>query len=294
MAQKDWNEVLGIFSERAPGYIDAFLMSDEVFAPNENQPNPFGEGSENFSAAQLKKPKPGNWIPVYKSEELPAWFHENALMPIRAGKAEFFFYRGEIFLDLEKVDFKAVDTSKIEPIESFVPATLTAGFQRNENAYLNKAVALGYINNFLHNDRLEVLEREICNKKGCRMLYGQFGKIKTTKPFVFKTSKGSKQIREGFQFEIDLVLESEEEIIIFEAKSASRPTKNFSLLQLYYPLIYFQSILKEQKPIRTVFIDITANNNDGEIYRLLEVKFQDNMFDKLEIVRFKVFVSNKK
>ena len=206
-------------------------------------------------------------------------------MPIRAGKAEFFFYRGGIFFDLDAVDFKAVDTSNIEPIDSFVPATLTAGFQRNENAYLNKAVALGYINHFLHNDKLEVLEREVCSQSGCRMLYGQFGKIKTTKPFVFKTSKGSKQIREGFQFEIDLVLESEDEIIIFEAKSSSWPTRNFSLLQLYYPLIYFRSVLKEKKPIRTVFIDITANKNDAESYRLLEVKFHNGLFDKAEVLK---------
>ena len=96
MAQRDWNEVLGIFDEKAPEYLDSFLASDERFAPSETLPNPFGEGGENFSAAQLGKPKPGNWIPVYKSEELPAWFHEHALMPIRAGKAEFFFYRGGI------------------------------------------------------------------------------------------------------------------------------------------------------------------------------------------------------
>ena len=96
---------------------------------------------------------------------------------------------------------------------------------------------------------------------------------------------GSRQIREGFQFEIDLVLESEEEIIIFEAKSSSRPTRNFSLLQLYYPLIYLRSVLKEMKPIRTVFIDITANKKDGENYRMLEVEFKNGLFEKVEVIK---------
>lgn len=176
MAQKDWNEVLGIFSRRAPGFIEAFLASDAPFVPNEKQANPFGATGENFSAKDLEKPKPGNWIPVYKYEDLPGYFHDNRIVPIRSGKAEFFFYRGDIFFDLGKQHFEPVNTTGIEPIDSFVPATLIAAFQRNENAYLNKAVALGYINHFLHDDRLEILQREICGSRGCRLLYGQFGK----------------------------------------------------------------------------------------------------------------------
>jgi len=39
---------------------------------------------------------------------------------------------------------------------------------------------------------------------GTRLLYSQFGKIKITDPLRFDTSKGSKSINSGSQFEIDL------------------------------------------------------------------------------------------
>ena len=132
MAQKDWTEVLGLFEEKAPGYIEGYAGSGELFLPSEKRPNPFG-GSGNFSAAELGKPKPGSWIPVYKREELPPRLHKLGLMPVRAGQAEFFFYRGDIFFDLTEQPFTSVDTSTIEPIADFVPMTLKADFQRNEN-----------------------------------------------------------------------------------------------------------------------------------------------------------------
>lgn len=279
MAQRDWKEVLRIIEGRGPGLIADFVGSDDLFLPNERLRNPFDEAAANFSAAELGKEKPGNWIPVYRQQDLPLFFREHGIFPIRAGQAEFFFYRGRIFFDLEGIDFEKVDTSEIRPIASFVPVSLRAKFQRNENAYLNKAVALGYINHFLDNENLHILERTIENSHGRRLLYGQFGKIKTTKPLEFRTSKESKAIRPGFQFEIDLVLENEDEVIIFEAKCNDKPTKSFSLLQLYYLLIYLRSILKEQKKLRTVFIDITVK--DGvEMYRLMEVIFEEE-FDRI-------------
>ena len=88
-------------------------------------------------------------------------------------------------------------------------------------------------------------------------------------------------------FEIDLVLENEDEIIIFEAKATPKGSTSFSLLQLYYPLIYIRSILNEserRKKIRTVFIDIVSHP-DTEIYRLIEFRFKDNCFDQWEVVK---------
>jgi len=293
LAQKDWTEVLDIFEQKASGYIGEFAGSNELFLPNENHPSPFGGAFGNFSAAELGKPKPGNWIPVYKKEELPPYLHDLSLMPVRAGQAELFFYRGDIFFDLTEQPFTSVDTSTIKPIADFVPMTLKADFQRNENAYLNKALALGYINHFLAQEQLHVLRRTIHNPSGNRLLYGQFGKIKTTRPLLFETSQGSRTIREGFQFEIDLVLENRDEIIIFEAKTGSQPMKSFSLLQLYYPLIYIKSILEEPKPIRTVFMDITANSG-LESYRMLEVIFEEGMFDRCRVLRGNGFPTERK
>jgi hypothetical protein len=108
--------------------------------------------------------------------------------------------------------------------------------------------------------------------------------LKITNPLQFKTTKGNKTINPGFQFEIDLVLENQDEIIIFEAKTGNEPFKNFSLLQLYYPLIYLRSIIQDPKPIRTIFfIDITTVN-DSESYRLLEIHFKDDLFDEVEVL----------
>ncbi|MCZ2845960.1 MAG: hypothetical protein O2U61_05615 [Candidatus Bathyarchaeota archaeon] len=283
MAQKDWEEVRNIIELRSSGVLDKFLRSDQSFLPNDLLPNPFNADHLNFSASDLGKGKPGQWIPVYYLKDIPEYFRENKIVPVRAGQAEFFFYKGNVFFDLDSTYFKKVDTAKINPIESYVPATLKAKFQRNENAYLNKAIALGYINHFLDESDLSVFEHEIKTGNHKRLLYGQFGKIKITNPLQFNTSKGSRSINSGFQFEIDLVLENRDEIIIFEAKTKDRPFKNFSLLQLYYPLIYLRSIIEESKPIRTVFIDITTTQN-SETYRLLEIHFKDDLFDQVEVL----------
>ena len=283
MAQKDWEEVQNIIELKSPGFFKDFLASEQTFLPNDFLPNPFDAGHSNFSAVDLGKGKPGQWIPVYYLKDIPENFRTNKMVPVRAGQAEFFFYKGDVFFNLDITEFEKIDTAQISPIESYVPATLKAKFQRNENAYLNKAIALGYINHFLDDSGLSVFEHEIGTGNHKRLLYGQFGKIKITNPLKFNTTKGSRSINSGFQFEIDLVLENKDEIIIFEAKTADRPFKNFSLLQLYYPLIYLRSIIEEPKPIRTVFLDITTIKNI-ETYRLLEVHFKDDLFDQLEVL----------
>lgn len=122
-----------------------------------------------------------------------------------------------------------------------MPLTLEK-FHKNENAYLNKALSIGILNHFI--------DSNLINR---RLLYGQFGKIKTDFSLEFKTSHGIKEINKGFQFEIDFVLENKDEIIIFEAKQGSKSRTTFSLLQLYYPFIYLTKITNNQKKIRTVF-----------------------------------------
>lgn len=283
MAQKDWEEVRKIIDLQSVGLLEKFRLSDQIFLPNKTLPNPFNEDHSNFSASDLGKGKPGQWIPVYYLKDISEYFRENKIVPVRAGQAEFFFYKGDVFFDLESVNFVKINTDKINPIESYIPATLKAKFQRNENAYLNKAIALGYINHFVDDGELAIFKQEIETRSRKRLLYGQFGKIKITNPLDFKTTKGSKSINSGFQFEIDLVLENRDEIVIFEAKTADKPFKNFSLLQLHYPLIYLRSIIKEPKPIRTIFIDITTSN-ERESYRLLEICFKDDMFDDIEVL----------
>ncbi|MCK5538819.1 MAG: hypothetical protein KAI79_18480, partial [Bacteroidales bacterium] len=143
MAQKDWEEVRKIINLKLPGLLEDFLTSDQTFLPNDLLPNPFNENHSNFSASDLGKSKPGQWIPVYYLKDISEYFRDNQMVPVRAGQAEFFFYKGNVFFDLGSVDFEMIATSKINPIESYIPATLKAKFQRNENAYLNKAIALG-------------------------------------------------------------------------------------------------------------------------------------------------------
>lgn len=67
----------------------------------------------------------------------------------------------------------------------------------------------------------------------------------------------------------------------FEAKTDKKPRDHFSLLQLYYPLIYFRQLTKKAKKIRTVFIDIVTPKGSEE-YRLVEVVFGEDCFDRVE------------
>jgi len=282
MSKADWDEVKETFNKKSSSILINFINSDETFLPNTKDLSPFEPTNQNFSAKQLNKSKPGNWIPLYHQKDLSNFFIQNKIFPIRSGQAEFFFYKNSIFFDLNKVQFEKVEPSQYQAIEDFIPLSLKVNFQRNENAYLNKALALGVINHFIGNNETILFEKEIKHKNHTRLLYGQFGKIKITEPMYFKTTKESKLIKEGFQFEIDLVLESKDEIIIFEAKMGDNDRDSFSLLQLYYPLIYFRKLIGKEKKIRTIFIDIVTNKQK-ENYKLVEFDFIDNCFDTFEV-----------
>ena len=282
MPKKDWEEIKTTIDNKSPDLLDNFINSDNIFLPNKQTPNPFSVTEGNFTAQHFNKSKPGSWIPLYSPKTLSNFFLENNISPIRSGKAAFFFYKGNIFFQLTKVPYIEIQVAECEHIESFIPLTLKSNFQRNENAFLNKAVALGIINHFVDGNHYSVFKKEIKNNRTCRLLYGQFGKIKITEPILFLTTKTDKEIMPGFQFEIDLVLENEDEIIIFEAKMGKKHQPSFSLLQLYYPLIYFKNLTGNQKKIRTIFIDIT-HNQQSEDYRLIEFVFINNQFDNLTI-----------
>lgn len=282
MAKNDWDQVITCFMQQDKEYLEKFLISNKTFLPNESDLNTFKPLSNSFSAKQLEKAKPGNWIPIYKLEDLNSYLIENNLMPVRCGQAEFFFYRGNIFFDLSKITFIKIAIKKIQRIEDFFPLTLE-NFHKNENAYLNKALSLGIINNFLDSEILELFKKEIQNKNYRRLLYGQFGKIKTNFELEFKTTKGNKVINKGFQFEIDLVLENKNEIIIFEAKQGMKRRTSFCLLQLYYPLIYLTKITNSKKKIRTIFIDIETKYQ--EQYMLIEYEFKNLNFDDYKTVK---------
>jgi len=272
LAKNDWNDVQNIFNTVDKNYLDKFLKSTDKFCPSNHHINIFDKEGNSFSAKLLNKPNPGNWIPIYKKEELAEYFINNNLMPIRCGQAEFFFFRGNIFLDLTPINFHFVNIKSLKQIDSFIPITLE-NFHKNENAYLNKSLSIGIINHFIDSD---------LNYR--RLQYGQFGKIKTNFTLEFITSHGTKEINKGFQFEIDFVLENKDEIIIFEAKQGSKPRTTFSLLQLYYPLIYLTKITNNQKKIRTIFIDIVSDKNN-EIYKLTELEFVNCEFDNLNTIK---------
>lgn len=272
MARTDWVEVLSIFKSINKNYLETFLESKNKFCPSIEHVNIFNINENAFSSKQLNKLKPANWIPIYKKEDLSEYFINNNLMPIRCGQAEFFFLKGNIFLDLTLIDFIVIDIKSLTQIDSFMPLTLKK-FHKNENVYLNKALSIGILNHFIDE-----------NLSYRRLLHGQFGKIKTNFELEFKTSHGNKEINKGFQFEIDLVLENKDEIIIFEAKQDSKPKTTFSLLKVYYPLVYLNKITNNQKKIRTIFIDIISNKND-ETYRLIELEFVNCEFDNLNIIK---------
>ena len=183
MAKKDWQEIINKIDLNI---LNEFLNSNSSFFPSEEFLNPFSKDLTNFNSQNLQKGNPASWIPIYNKNHLNDFLLYNSLMPIRSGSGEFFFYKGSIFYYLNNIIFKSIDLSEIQQIENFVPLSLQVDFQKNENAFLNKAVNLGIINHFINKDDLKVLEKDLGN----RLLYGQFGKIKTTFNLMFKTSKG--------------------------------------------------------------------------------------------------------
>ena len=75
MAKQDWTQVLKYFNQKDQSYIEKFLISKEIFLPNQNSINIFSEFDSVFSAKQLEKAKPGNWIPIYKKEPLFVYYN---------------------------------------------------------------------------------------------------------------------------------------------------------------------------------------------------------------------------
>ncbi len=70
--------------------------------------------------------------------------------------------------------------------------------------------------------------------------------------------------------------------------------KIFHFLQLYYPLIYLQFITTNRKRVRTIFIDITTQNN-REIYRLVEIEFKNSCIDDFQVIKsFQYVIEDKK
>jgi len=281
VAKNDWIEVIEIFNTKSTNYINDFLNSNDKFCPNNNYINIFDENHNAFSSKLLNKAKPGNWIPIYKREDLSDYLIENNLMPVRCGQGEFFFFKGDVFYNLDEVEFSTMNLKHLTQVDTFIPLTLQQ-FHKNENAYLNKALAIGVINDFIDSDCVTIFQQQLTYR---RLLYGQFGKIKTNFDLEFKTTFGIKKINKGFQFEIDLVLENKDEIIIFEAKQGLIARKTFALLQLYYPLIYLNKITNDEKKIRTIFIDIISDNENNEVYRLIEFNFKNSEFDNYEVIK---------
>ena len=141
MARNDWIEVIKIFMMKDSHYINNFINSNDMFCPNNNHLNIFDKNHNAFSSKLLNKAKPGNWIPIYKKEDLSDYLIENNLMPIRCGQGEFFFFKGEVFYNLTNIKFVNISIKKLKQIDSFIPLTLK-DFHKNENAYLNKALGV--------------------------------------------------------------------------------------------------------------------------------------------------------
>ncbi len=83
MSQKDWEEVQKIIEDKSSGFLEKFLTSDKIFLPNSSLLNPFNKDCSNFSASDLGKDKPGQWIPMYYFKEIPEYFRVNNIVPVR-------------------------------------------------------------------------------------------------------------------------------------------------------------------------------------------------------------------
>jgi len=135
-------------------------------------------------------------------------------------------------------------------------------------------LAIGILNHFIDSSNFNIFEYEILNQNYNRLLYGQFGKIKTNFELEFKTTKGSKIINKGFQFEMDLVLENKNEIIIFEAKQ-DKKAKKFTFRNFWHDqgdfvktyLLLAAGIFSMQAPDVSAMADASENVSQKKIYK---------------------------
>jgi hypothetical protein len=86
-------------------------------------------------------------------------------------------------------------------------------------------------------------------------------------------------IIKGSQFEIDACYESENNILIIEAKNSNKKLKDFNIRQLYYPFRYIKDHTK--KNIQTIFI-----NKYNNIYYIWSYKLNDSKINDIKLIKY--------
>jgi hypothetical protein len=166
---------------------------------------------------------------------------------------------------------KLEDPGEPEPFRSRLPIRLsTLTYGRGENPFLNHAYHSGLLSHFT----------------GVSTLFETLSGRSGTSAFRFRVD-GSPELRveKGTQMDIDKGYESEDAVLLFEAKA--RPQKSFLIRQLYYPFRshrdFQQTTGLKPKSIRPfVFV---ADPEEGT-YSLWQFEWPDSEVDDYEAIRF--------
>ncbi|MCK1213509.1 type II restriction enzyme [Streptococcus uberis] len=201
------------------------------------------------------------------SEQLPSSLKENGLNILPDSRSsyvisDFLLYEKiptelEIIKNMSKVDLPDLESINIEEITSEANA-------------INVLQISGILEDFLE---LNSVDQLFATFNG-RMSSGKFNfKVNTKRNTAIEINVDRAQI------EIDGGFESEECIIILEAKNVLH--EDFHIRQLYYPFRTWKS--KVQKPIRLIFSVYT-----NKIFRMMEYRFKEvENYSSIELVKMK-------
>jgi len=175
----------------------------------------------------------------------PDIFKENGLfiLPIKNGK--FSIIKGEGYVDIPEIESDVVEYKSKLDFE-----LVTSKIGDSEMQYLDFAYASSLIRTFMNDPKLVLTIR---------------GR-KYTPEFSFNVNNTEIKTK-GVQTEVDAGYESEDKIVLIEAKN--RGDKNIIIRQLYYPYRQWQEHTK--KKVYTLFFERTKAN----IYSIWQFEFKN-------------------
>tara|TARA_Y100000590_G_scaffold259293_1_gene291133 strand:+ start:270 stop:1043 length:774 start_codon:yes stop_codon:yes gene_type:complete len=197
-----------------------------------------------------------------RREKKPNFFRENNLLLLPASNKEWVIIKGDGYFDIPTEN---IAKEKFESSLKFELDTLTEN-STSESRYIAETFAKGIIQDFTGQDSLYLT---LSGRKYASFNYNAYG---------FDLSCDSVQI------EIDSGYESEDQVILIEAKAAGK-ISNEVIRQLYFPRRYVSSITN--KKIRNIFFVVT---DKGQYVTLYEYDFKsEDTYESIFLVDSKKY-----
>ncbi|MEH7225991.1 hypothetical protein V7112_19435 [Bacillus sp. JJ1566] len=247
----------------AKNYRVKDIIWEELFEQYNIQKYIDSFGFAKITSEQINSLKPGVQARLQakfdNSSQLPPIFKRQGLGILPVSNGVYHIGKFDIFKEFE-IDLEDVPLTYLYPEMEF--ETISLQGEKSEANALHIARVSGVFKHFFNN-RAELT---------------QSGRMKVVKPFVFNINNISLEVLGNQQVEIDALLETENEVIIVEAKNGK--PKDFCVRQLYYPLRVIQNRYAISKPIKPLYYLYS-----GETHYLLEYKFNNPVnYNSIEFI----------